>query len=154
MNRFSASIAHGSQSTASRFTASRLTAFKSIASRSTASKYSSNYDRSWRPTISPNMVNYGFYVHLWVHSILASKCISNLAPSRPPSASLSSLDRSVSYISKMCNGLEVITQRLSCSEQPHRSFQKLPEGSEQAECKRCASEVLWKYFRCSSTLLM
>jgi len=35
----------------------------------------------------------------------------------------------------MKNGSEVITQRLSYSEQPHRSFQKLPEAPAQAECQ-------------------
>jgi len=95
MNRVSASIAHASWSTASRFTASRftasrltasrLTAIKSIAFGSTASKYSSNLVRSW----SPNMRNYSFKVHLWVHSISASKCISQLAQLQPPSVSLS-----------------------------------------------------------------
>jgi hypothetical protein len=48
------------------------------------------------------------------------------------------------YISKMLNGSEVITQRLSYSEQPQRSFQKLPEASEQVEC----NDVL---LRCSET---
>jgi len=82
MNWESTSIAHASQSTASRFTVSRLTASRlttfgsiasrSIASRSTASKYSSNLDQSWPPTLSPNTLNYGFQLHLWVHSISAS----------------------------------------------------------------------------------
>ena len=99
MNRVSASIAHASWSIAPRFTASRftacrlassgLTAFRSIASRTTTFKYSSNLDRSWA---SPNTLNYGFQVHLWVHSISASKCISTLARSWPPSQSLSWLN--------------------------------------------------------------
>jgi hypothetical protein len=38
-------------------------------------------------------------------------------------------------ISKMYNGSEVITQRLSFSGQSYRSFQKLPDAPEQAECK-------------------
>jgi len=81
MNRVSASIAHASQSTAS-----RLTAFRSIASTSTASKYSSNHVRSWPPRVSPNTLNYGFQVHLCVHSISASICISKLARLRPPNS--------------------------------------------------------------------
>jgi hypothetical protein len=39
------------------------------------------------------------------------------------------------HISKMKNGLEVITQLLTYSKQPHRSFQKLPYAPKQAECK-------------------
>jgi hypothetical protein len=45
--------------------------------------------------------------------------------------------------SKMNNGLEVITQQLSYSEQPlhpSRSSQKLPN---RLNLKRCASQVLW-----------
>jgi hypothetical protein len=38
-------------------------------------------------------------------------------------------------ISKMYNGSEVITQRLSFSGQSYRSFQKLPDAPELAECK-------------------
>jgi len=41
------------------------------------------------------LLNLGIRVHLWVHSIPASKCISKLAPSWPPSSSLSSLDLSL-----------------------------------------------------------
>jgi len=105
MNRVSTSIACAFQSTVSRFTASRFTAprltasrataFRSIASWSSTSKDSSNPDGSWLPCVSPNTLNYGFQVHLWVHSILASKCISKLAPSRPPTASQSSLHLSL-----------------------------------------------------------
>ena len=47
------------------------------------------------------------------------------------------------YISKMWNGSGVITQRLSNSEQQQRSFQKLPEAPEQAECTTlCCSGIL------------
>jgi len=105
MNWVSASIAPASQSTISRFTAlkftasrvtaSRLTTIGSVTSRSTASKYSFNLVRSWPPSVSPNTLNYGCQVHLWVHSIPASKCISILAQWRSPSPSLSSLDLSV-----------------------------------------------------------
>jgi hypothetical protein len=54
-------------------------------SRSTASKYSSNLDRSWPPSASPNSLDHG----LQVCTNIASKCISKLARLRPPSASLS-----------------------------------------------------------------
>jgi len=50
------------------------------------------------------------------------------------------------YLSKMYNGLEVITQRLGYSEQQYRSFEKPQEAPEQAECKKlcfsCALRVL------------
>jgi len=103
MNRVSASMAHASRSTASRFTASRLTALRSIASRSTASDYSSNHDRSC-PTgaslsvldlglgASPYTLDHGLPVHFGVETIPASKCISKLTPSWPPSAYPNSLD--------------------------------------------------------------
>jgi len=143
MNRLSAFIAHASQSTASRFTASRLTAsrltasrliaFRSTASRSTASKYSSNPVRSWHPSLSRNTLNYGFtqspppsgspnslnhglQVHRWVHWISrspsaslssldpsVSKCISTLTRSRSPSASLSSLDLNLQVHLQVCS---------------------------------------------------
>ena len=53
---------------------------RSTSSRLTASKY---------PRIS---INHGLQVRLQTRSILASKCISNVAQSRPQSASLSSLN--------------------------------------------------------------
>ena len=59
---------------------------------STASKYSSNLDRSWPPSASPNSLHHGLQVHLQTRSITASKCISKLSRLQPPSASLSSLD--------------------------------------------------------------
>ena len=97
MNGISAGVAPPSQSTAS---------------GSTTSKYSSHLDRSWPTSASPNSHDYGLQVHLWVTrsrppsaslnllgyglqvyletcSITASKCISKLARSGPPSASLS-----------------------------------------------------------------
>jgi len=97
MNRVSPSIVHASQSTASRFnpsrfTASRLTAFRSITSRSTASIYSSNGDWSWPPSISPNLLNYGVPLHLWVNTALASNCISKLVQLQSPNLSPNSLD--------------------------------------------------------------
>ena len=124
MNRVSTSIAHASRSTASRFTASRftasrLTAFRSIASSPTAFKYSSNFDRSWPLSVSPNTHNCGFQVNLWVHSMSASKfiseftrslglqvhlqtrsippcrCISEFSRSQSPSASPNMLDHSL-----------------------------------------------------------
>jgi hypothetical protein len=50
--------------------------------------------------------------------------------------------------------LKVITQRHSYSEQPHRSFQKLPDAPEQAESNTmCFSGALRGTFRCSSMLL-
>jgi len=82
INRVSASIAHASWSTAS-----RLTPLRSIASRSTASKYSSNLDWSWPPSVSPNTLNSSIQVHLWLHSISVSKCISKHARLRRPSTS-------------------------------------------------------------------
>jgi hypothetical protein len=46
-------------------------------------------------------------------------------------------------ICKMYNSSEVITQWLSCYEQPHRSFQKLPDTPEPAQCKTmCLSDAL------------
>jgi len=69
-----------------RLTASRMTAIRSITSGSTASKYSSIFNRSWPPTVSTNMLNSGFQVHLRVHSISACKCISKLGRWWPPSS--------------------------------------------------------------------
>jgi len=50
-------------------------------------------------------------------------------------------------ISKMQNGSEVITQRLSYSEQPHRFFPKLPKCLEQAECTPMRISGAGKYFQ-------
>jgi len=41
------------------------------------------------PSTPPIAIDHGLHVHLQPHSITASKCISKLAQSRPPSASLS-----------------------------------------------------------------
>jgi len=83
---------------------SRYTTCRSTTSISTTSKNSSNLDRSWLPSISPNMLNcslqssalssldLGVQVHLQTCSITASKCISEFTRSRPPSASPNSLD--------------------------------------------------------------
>ena len=49
----------------------------------------------WWPPASPNTLNRGLEVHLWVHSISASKCISKLARSRPPSVSPNSLNYAI-----------------------------------------------------------
>jgi len=88
MNRVSAPVSPPSQTTACRLT---------------ASKYSSNLARSWPPSASPNSLNYGLQVHLWVHSISVSKCVSTFARSRRPSASLSSLDRSLQVHLQRCS---------------------------------------------------
>jgi len=120
LSTFSSSITDASQSTtskfsASTFTASRLPASQSIAAISTASKYSFNDDRSLTWSVSLIMLNYGFPVHLLVHSSTASKCntiwfnqggqvylqtcsntVSQFALSRHRSVSLCSLDLSVS----------------------------------------------------------
>jgi len=62
------------------------------------------------------------------------------------------LVQGVACISEMYNSLEVITQRLSCSEQPHRSFQRFPEAAEQAQCNTMcltgALRVLWGAPQC------
>jgi len=50
---------------------------------------------SWPPNVSPNSLNRGLQVYLWVHSITASQCISKLARLRPPGASPNSLDHSL-----------------------------------------------------------
>jgi len=117
-------------------------------SRSTASKYCSNFARSRPPSPSPNSLDHGLQLHIWVHlifalevhlqtrSIPASKCISELtwssvsnciskhARSRPPSASLSSLDvglqahlqtRSITA----SNCISEFTQSPSPSSSPH-----------------------------------
>jgi len=76
MNRISALIAPPS-----RTTASILTAFWLAASR-----YSSNVAQSWHPGAAVNSLIHGLQVHLWIRSITASKCISTLARSWPPSS--------------------------------------------------------------------
>jgi len=78
----------------------------------TASKCITNLARSRRPSASPNSLDYGLKVYLqtrsitacmftWsrppsaylqTHSIMASKCISNLAEPWPPAVSPNSLD--------------------------------------------------------------
>ena len=58
---------------------------------STASKYSSNLARSRPTSVSPNWLDYG----LQVRTSMATKCISKLAQSWPPSASLSSLNLTI-----------------------------------------------------------
>jgi len=58
MNRVSAAVAPPSWSSAS---------------KSTTSKYSSNLDRSWPPSQSPNSLDHGLKVHLSTGSITASK---------------------------------------------------------------------------------
>jgi len=50
------------------------------------------------------------------------------------------------YISKMYNGLEVVTEQLSNSEQPYWSLQMLPDAPSSAESKGMCSHVLWDYF--------
>jgi len=57
----------------------------------TASKFISKLARSRPPSVSPDSIDHGLQVHLWVHSISASQCISKLARSWPPSASLNYL---------------------------------------------------------------
>ena len=42
-----------------------------------ASKCISKLDRSQSPSSYPNSLNHGLQVHLWVHSIYVSKCLSN-----------------------------------------------------------------------------
>jgi len=49
-------------------------------------------------------------------------------------------------ISNMLNGLEIITEQLSNSEQPHVSFQVLPDAPRYVECKAMCSQVLRDYF--------
>jgi hypothetical protein len=97
-----------------------LTASRSIPSRSTSSKYSFNLVWSWPPSVSHDMLKYSFQVYLKVHSISASKWISNHAQSQLPSASLGSLDLSVSKcISKLArSGRNVLLWVHSISRSP------------------------------------
>jgi len=65
---------------------------------STSSQYSFNLVRSWPPSASPNSLDHGLQVHLWVQlhlglevhletrTIMASKCISEFTRSWPPSS--------------------------------------------------------------------
>jgi len=76
MNTVWASIGHASRSTVSRFAVVRLIAFRSITSRSITSKYSSILAQSWSQGESPNWLDSGLHVDLWVYTILASKYIS------------------------------------------------------------------------------
>jgi len=50
------------------------------------------FTRPRPPSASPNSLDYGLPVHLWVHSISISNWICKLARSRPQSVSLSLLD--------------------------------------------------------------
>jgi len=77
MNRVSAAVAASSWSTAS---------------RSTTSKYTSNLDRSWPPIASPNSLDHGLQVHLWVQIDLALQVHLWVTRSWPPSASPNSPD--------------------------------------------------------------
>jgi len=72
---------------------------RTITSWSTTSKYSSNLHLSWFPSASPmfpnncpSLHNYCLQLHLWTHSITASKCISKFIPSWPPSVYPNSLN--------------------------------------------------------------
>ena len=58
-------------------------------------KYYSNLAWSFPASASPNSLNHGLPVHLWVHSIAVSNCISKLARSQPQSASPNSLYHSL-----------------------------------------------------------
>ena len=52
-------------------------------------------------------------------------------------------------ISKIYNGLEVITEQLSNSERPDRSCQLLPDAPRKAECKAMYCQVLRDYVTCA-----
>ena len=79
------------------------------------------------PYVSPYMLNYVFQVHHWVHSISASKCISELNRSHPPSSSLSSLNIGLQMrlqtrlippskcISQFTHSLDLQVHRQTCS---------------------------------------
>jgi len=65
-----------------------------------ASEGISEFTPSRCPIASPNSLGHGLQMHLWVHSISASKCISKLAQSRPWSVSLSSLNLGLQHQQK------------------------------------------------------
>jgi len=67
--------------------------------QSTATKYS-NLAWSWPPSASPNLLNHGLQVYL-SYTIAASKCLSKLDQSRPPSACLSYTISDSKSISKL-----------------------------------------------------
>jgi len=64
----------------------------SSVSRWTTSKYSANVDSSWPPSSSLTSLIHSRQVHLWVHFLLASQCISKVTQWLPPSSYPSSLD--------------------------------------------------------------
>jgi len=66
----------------------RITAAIALPSRSMAYKYSPNLAWSQPQRVPPSWLDHGLPVHLWVHSIPESNCISELARSWPPSALL------------------------------------------------------------------
>jgi len=85
------------------------------------------------------------------HALLYKGTIKERRKCNPPTPNnltiytirLSPSNYSTCFISKLWNGSEVITPQLSYSEQAHRSFQKLREAPEQAECKTiCFSNTL------------
>jgi len=86
-------------------------------------------------------------MNIVIISLLTSNTACRIATYMECSVMPTAMQLMPNSISKMWNGSEVITQWLSCSEQPHRSFQKLPEALEQAECKTMwlsdSLRVLW-----------
>jgi len=65
-----------------------ISGFKSISklARSWPPSASLSSTRSWPPSTSPNSLNRGLQVHLPVHTMMASKCISKLSQSASPGA--------------------------------------------------------------------
>jgi hypothetical protein len=71
--------------------------------KSTDSNYSSNLAQSLPASESPNSLNLGFPVHLWVYWISVSHCISNLAQSQPQSAFPNLLDHTLPVHLQTCS---------------------------------------------------
>jgi len=64
----------------------------------------------------------------------------------PAPIALQCMDMILEHLRKMNNGLEVITEELSISEQLHRLYQVLPETHTLAEYKAMYSQVIRDYY--------
>jgi len=86
----------------------------------------SKFARSWPPRASPNSFNDALGVHPLVHSITASKCISNFARLLPPSVSPNLTDHDLGVYHGV-HSIIIFRHTLNCS-------QALPAASPDIPC--------------------
>jgi hypothetical protein len=87
--------------------------------------YRLKHARSWLSSVSPDSLDHDLRVHLSIHFITASKCISKSAQLLPPSASPKSLDHGVGvYLSVHSN--VIFRRTLNCSLPPPAASRDIP----------------------------